>query len=121
YFLLCLSALLTCAYMYRGGHSYGLQLQALIVLTGLTTAAFYGWFPLFLPELFPTRMRATGQGVCYNTGRVFAAFGAVYGGQLVKSFGGDYARAGSIVILVYFVGMATIWLAPETKGKPLPE
>lgn len=121
YFLLCLSALVTCAYMYRGGHSYGLLLQLLIAITGFTTAAFYGWFPLFLPELFPTRMRATGQGVCFNTGRVFAAAGAIYGGQLVRSFDGDYARAGSVVILVYVIGMIAIWFVPETKGKPLPE
>ncbi|MDZ4860145.1 MAG: MFS transporter [Candidatus Hydrogenedentes bacterium] len=121
YFLLCLSSLVTCGYMYLANLEYGLTLQLLILLTGFTTAAFYGWFPLFLPELFPTRMRATGQGVCYNTGRVFAAFGAVFGGQLVKSFGGDYARAGSIIILVYLVGMAIIWLAPETKGHALPD
>jgi hypothetical protein len=87
----------------------------------LATASFYGWFPLYFPELFPTRVRATGQGLSYNFGRIFAAIGAVTQGQLVSSFGGSYARAGAIVTLIYLVGMACIWLAPETKGKPLPE
>ncbi len=87
----------------------------------MTTAAFYGWFPLYLPELFPTRSRATGQGVGYNSGRIFAAFGAIAGGQLVAAFGGDYARMGSMITLIYLAGMLMIWVAPETKGRPLPE
>ena len=46
------------------------------------TAAFYGWMPLYLPELFPTRVRATGQGLCFNFGRVVAAVGALYMGEI---------------------------------------
>jgi hypothetical protein len=76
---------------------------------------------LYLPELFPTRVRATGQGVSYNSGRILAAAGALLQGSLVQSFGGSYARAGAIVTLVYLLGMVLIWLAPETKGKPLPD
>ena len=90
-------------------------------LVGAFTAAFYGWLPLYLPELFPTRMRATGQGLAFNAGRILAAAGAVYGGQLVQAFEGSYARAGAIITLVYVVGMVIIWFAPETKGKPLPD
>jgi hypothetical protein len=77
-------------------------------------------FPLYFPELFPTRVRATGQGLCYNAGRIFAAVGALTQGQLVGHFNGSYARAGAIITLIYLPGMALIWLAPETKGKPLP-
>ncbi len=121
FFLLCVSSLVTCGILYRTGLSYGLMFQTMVFLAGATTAAFYGWFPLFLPELFPTRARATGQGVCYNTGRVFAAAGAVLGGQLVGLFGGDYARMGAVITLIYLLGMVLIWFVPETKGKPLPE
>jgi hypothetical protein len=42
-------------------------------------------------------------------------------GTLVNYFHGSYAKAGAVVTLIYLVGMAIIWLAPETKGKPLPE
>jgi hypothetical protein len=41
-------------------------------------------------------------------------------GSLVKHMGG-YARAGATITLVYTLGLVVIWLAPETKGKPLPE
>ena len=121
FFLLCVSSLAVCGFLYRGGLPYGPGFQLMVFATGASTAAFYGWFPLFLPELFPTRARATGQGVCYNTGRVFAAVGAVLGGRLVGWFDGDYARMGATITLVYILGMVLIWFVPETKGKPLPE
>jgi len=91
------------------------------VVVGFFTAAFYGWLPLYLPELFPTRVRATGQGLSFNFGRIFAAFGALGTGQLMGFFGGSYPRACATITLVYLVGMVLIWLAPETKGKPLPD
>ena len=50
-----------------------------------------------------------------------AGFGALQMGTLVERLGGSYERAGATIVLVYFVGMITIWFAPETRGKPLPE
>ena len=120
YFLLSLGSLLACAWLFRAVDSYGPLFLTLTFLVGGLTAAFYGWLPLYLPELFPTRVRATGQGLAFNAGRILAAVGAIYSGQLVQAFGGSYARAGAIITLVYVVGLAIIWLAPETKGKPLP-
>lgn len=121
YFALCLGSLIICQVLFRAFDQYNGALIGMIFMAGMFTAAFYGWFPLYLPELFPTRVRATGQGVSYNTGRVFAAFGAILSGQLVANFGGDYAKMGSVITLIYLAGMAAIWFAPETKGKPLPE
>lgn len=125
YFILCMSSLIMCGALYIGHLSgilpYGATFKVMVFLVGMTTAAFYGWFPLFLPELFPTRMRATGQGVCFNSGRVLAAVCAYFSGQLVGFFGGDYAKMGAVVMLVYFIGMAMIWFAPETKGRALPD
>ncbi|MGH8018331.1 MAG: MFS transporter [Opitutaceae bacterium] len=121
YFFLCLVSLILCAVLYRGIDSYGPAFLVLSFLCGAFTAAFYGWFPLYLPELFPTRVRATAQGVGYNSGRIFAAFGALGAGQLVSFYEGSYARMGATITLVYIVGMVVIWMAPETKGQPLPD
>ena len=56
-------------------------------LAGGMTAAFYGWFPLYLPELFPTAVRpATGQGFAYNFGRILAAIGGLKNGDLSALF-----------------------------------
>ena len=109
----------------RGGLKRGNKepgaVAALVLLVGGTTAAFFGWLPLYLPELFPTRVRATGQGMCYNTGRILAAIGTELMGWLLHHFEGSYARAGAAITLVYALGLVIIWLGPETKGKPLPE
>src|SRR5262249_41024416 len=121
YFLLCAGSLICCAILFRGIHSYGAAFLTMTFLVGAFTAAFYGWLPLYLPELFPTRVRATGQGLGFNAGRILAAVGAVYNAELVRAFDGSYAKAGAVLTLVYVVGLFIIWAAPETKGKPLPE
>lgn len=121
YFVLCFLSLGLCAWMWRGFAIYDATLMAVIFAVGAATAAFYGWLPLYLPELFPTRSRATGQGLGYNLGRVLAAVGAIYNGQLVAHYRGSYARAGAVVTLIYIAGMILIWFAPETRGRPLPE
>ena len=121
YFALCLLSLLLCGWLFRYVNEYGLAFLISVTLVGAATAAFYGWLPLYLPELFPTRVRATGQGLCYNSGRILAAVGALTQGQLVAAYSGSYARAGATVTLIYVVGLAIVWLAPETKDQPLPE
>jgi MFS family permease len=121
FFGLCVASLAITAVLFRGmPESYDARLLAVIFLTGAFTGSFYGWFPLYLPELFPTRVRATGQGVCYNAGRVLAAGGALMQGQLVGAFDGSYARAGATVTLVYVLGLLFIWAGPETAGRELP-
>ena len=121
YFVLCLGSLLICAGLFRFVGHYGRIFLFLVFLAGGVTAAFYGWLPLYLPELFPTRVRATGQGLCYNFGRLLAAAGALAQGQLVSAYGGSYAKAGATITLIYALGLMLIWLAPETKDMPLPD
>jgi MFS family permease len=121
YFTLCLLSLASCAWLFRGFDSYGPGFLILGCFVGGVTAAFYGWLPLYLPELFPTRVRATGQGLAFNSGRVLAAVGALQMGSLMQHFDGSYAKAGALITLIYILGLFVIWLAPETKGRPLPE
>lgn len=121
YFLLCLGSLLSCAWLFRGIGSYGTPFLTLTFVVGAITAAFYGWLPLYLPELFPTRVRATAQGLAFNTGRILAAVGALQMGALMQTFHGSYAQAGAVITLIYAFGLILIWFAPETRNKPLPE
>lgn len=120
YFVLSLLSLAATSILFRANDTYDTQLRVSALACGLATAAFYGWLPLYLPELFPTRVRATGQGLSFNLGRIFAALGAVQGGELVRICGGDYARAGSMMAWIYALGLVVIWFGPETRGRELP-
>ena len=132
YCLFCFLSLLSTWLLYVGSVRYGSFFLTASFVAGMFTAAFYGWFPLYLPELFRTRVRATGQGFGYNFGRVLAAIGALQTGNLIGLFASDWELSGitirhglpaacSVIALIYVVGMLVIWIAPETKGKPLPE
>ncbi len=121
YFGLCLFSLVVCGFLFGWLREYNGFFLFVSGLAGCATAAFYGWLPLYLPELFPTRVRTTGQGLSYNFGRILAAVGVLCMGQLMSLFHGSYPHACGTIILVYVVGMVLIWFAPETKGRPLPE
>jgi hypothetical protein len=69
--------------------SYG-TLQFLLVIIGICQGVF-GLFTMCLPPLFPTLLRTTGAGFCYNIGRIFAAFGTIFFGLINKV--NDYRTA----------------------------
>jgi MFS family permease len=114
-------AFLTSQILFRTFDTFNAGFIVMVAVMGVSVVSFYGLLPLYLPELFPTRIRASGTGVAFNSGRIFAAVGAITTGSLIGYFNGDYAKAVSAITLVYLVGMVVIWFAPETKGKPLPE
>lgn len=97
--------------------SYGTVLTMLPALGFFTNGIFSG-FPVYLPELFPTRIRATGAGFCFNAGRVLAASGPFLTGYLVAHLG-SFARAASAIALIYVLGMLVLLCARETKGLEL--
>jgi MFS family permease len=132
YCLLCLLSLGSVYWLFLGNTTYGPVLLAAAFAAGVCTASFYGWLPLYLPELFRTRVRATGQGFGFNFGRILAAVGVLQTGNLMGLFKegaviggltlpGGYPLACSVMSLIYVVGVVLIWFAPETRGKPLPE
>jgi MFS family permease len=99
------------------GWSYSVVVLLLPVVGFFTNGIFSG-FPVYLPELFPTRIRATGAGFCFNAGRVLAAGGPFLTGVLVLHLG-SLARALSFVAVIYVCGMAVLPFARETRGQAL--
>ncbi|HVX67949.1 MAG TPA: MFS transporter [Bryobacteraceae bacterium] len=87
---------------------------------GFFTNGIFSGFPVYLPELYPTRIRATGAGFCFNAGRVLAASGPFLTGYLIVQLG-TFARAASAVALIYIVGMVVLLFARETKGRALTD
>jgi MFS family permease len=95
-------------------------------LLGFGTLAPFGGYALYFPELFPTRLRTTGTGFCYNTGRYASALGPAALGYLGASLHGKFDVAGfrlaaASVSCAYLIGIVALIWAPETMDQPLPE
>jgi MFS family permease len=121
YIWLCLVSFGSCTLLFRSFHTYSVPFVIVTGLVGFTSASFYGWLPQYLPELFPTRVRATGQGVCYNFGRILTALSAWKVSSLMAWFHNSYAQAGAAVVVIYIIGIIAILFLPETHGQPLPD
>jgi len=99
----------------------------MIPLMGFFQLALFGGYAIYLPELFPTRLRSTGTSFCYNVGRLFAAAGPFALGLMTSQLYSGYEQpyplryAGVTMCSVFFLGLLVVPFLPETKDKPLPE
>ncbi|RYI09302.1 MAG: hypothetical protein EON48_14135 [Acetobacteraceae bacterium] len=119
-------------------------------LMGFFHLTVFAGFSIYLPELFPTRLRATGVSFCYNVGRYLAALGPLLLGTMIASFAAKaetaavaeagasatdaalatikaaakidaFRDAASWMCLIFLLGVVVLPFLPETKGQPLPE
>jgi len=88
-------------------------------IMGFVLLSMFGGYAIYFPELFPTRLRSTGTGFCYNVARFVAAAAPFIFGHLSGMVGLRYAAL--LVSSVFLIGLLIIPFAPETKGKALPE
>jgi MFS family permease len=89
-------------------------------VNGFFTLGQYSWMPVWLPELFPTRVRATGIAFAFNAPRFIAFLGPLFAGWLIVQFGG-FSQAAMTFAYIYLLGFAAALFLPETRGKPLPD
>ena len=93
----------------------------LAAINGFFTLGQFSWMPIYLPELFPTPVRATALAVVFNISRYVAGFGPLVAGVLIAQLGG-LAQAATLFGLIYVLGLViTPFSGPETRGQPLPE
>lgn len=122
YFAVSAFALICSQYLFWFLHPQDLQFMFWYGALGFFSGFFFGWLPLCLPELFPTRVRATGAGVSFNFGRIITAFGVlVAGGLLHKFFNGSYADIGKITSFIYVFGMIVVFFIPTTAKEGLTD
>jgi MFS family permease len=91
----------------------------MLPMMGFAQLAVFAGYSIYFPELFPTRLRGTGVGFCYNTVRYLAAPAPTLFGYLSTFM--SFRTAAIMMSTVYVVGAVALIWAPETKGKPLPE
>lgn len=113
---------------------------------GYCQLSIFAGFAIYLPELFPTRLRSTGTSFCYNVGRFIAASGPITLGVLASNLAKNakaalpvisdetlrksaeaaaelaaFRSAGTWMCLIFLLGLVALLFLPETKGRPLPE
>jgi MFS transporter, SHS family, sialic acid transporter len=121
YFLVSLFSVLLGEYIYLYLTPADKSFWPFVFALGFVSTIFFGWLPLYLPELFPTYARATGAGVSFNFGRILSALGVLGTGAITAYFHEDYGRAGSITTLVFALGMIVILFAPDTTRDRLKD
>jgi MFS family permease len=99
-------------------------------LMGMAQLSVFAGFAIYLPELFPSKLRSTGTSFCYNFGRFAAAAGSFFSAKLTQDVFGAYKEvdpslplryAAMTMCAIFLVALFTLPFADETKGKPLPE
>ena len=98
---------------------------------GACQLGLFAGFAIYLPELFPMRLRSTGVSFCYNVGRFVAASGPFTLGKLQASLKAGattpteqidaFRNAASYMSVIFLLGLLALYFLPETKGRPLPE
>ncbi len=121
YFLISLGAVTSTLVLFNFTAPLQATFLPIVFVQGFVATLFFGWLPLYLPELFPTRIRATGSGLSYNSGRFVTAVLVFAASALFVVFHGDYSKVGSVCALVYGLGMIVIFWAPDTTGKSLDD
>jgi hypothetical protein len=102
-----------------------MQVYLLLPILGFATLSLFGGYSIYFPELYPTRLRSSGTGFCYNVGRVLAAavimFRIPIRDALINTGSANVFRNLSVILAgVYLLGLLVLFWAPETKDKPLP-
>lgn len=101
--------------------THDLHLIVLVAaINGFFTLGQYSWMSVWMPELFPTRMRATGMAFAFNAPRFIAFLGPLFAGLMISKLGG-FSNVAVAFSFIYILGFVAVPFLPETKGRPLPE
>jgi hypothetical protein len=103
---------------FLGARTYAQTLWLLPVMAFFVVGMHAG-YAIYFPELFPTRLRATGSSFCFNVGRLL-------GGGMLLVRGGlrawlDLRHAVVVMAGLFVAGLLLLWFAPETRGQELPQ
>lgn len=85
---------------------------------GFFTLGMHAGYAVYFPELYPTRMRGTGAGFCFNMGRLGTAAAFLIFGFAVKL---EPESQALLLSPLYLLGAVVVLFGRETRGEELPE
>ena len=121
-FVLCLVVTI---FVFNGLHT-STDAYWMLPMMGFAQLSVFGGYSIYFPEIFPTRLRGTGVGFCYNTVRYLAAAFPpmlMYLDTAMVNQGVEepFRKAATYLSFIFVLGLVALIWAPETKGQPLPE
>lgn len=109
-----LGGFVTALVVFLGSYSQ-FQLYFLLPIFGFLTLGMHAGYAIYFPELYPTRLRGTGTGFCFNAGRIAAAPILFLGGWMQKDWGYSLGEACTLLSFLYLLGVIVLIFAPETR------
>lgn len=106
-------------YLFLGVDSWDMYPYLLPVFGYFVFGVFSG-HAVYLPELFPTQVRATAVSFCNGTGRVITSFGPLFAGLITPLIGGQFSTATAIMTCFAGLSILAMLLGRETRGEDLP-
>src|SRR5688572_26214594 len=96
-------------------------LMAIGPLLGFVGHGYFSMFGSFLAELFPTEVRATGQGLAYNAGRGLGALAPFTIGALAAVPRIGIGSALALTSAFFLLGAVLLYTLPDTAGRALED
>jgi MFS family permease len=103
-------------YLALGSYAY---YHLMLVVFGYFVFGVFSGHAIYLPELFPTHVRATAVAFCNGTGRIITSFGPLVAGLLVVPFG-SFNNAAAFMTCFAVLSIIAMMIGRETRDDALP-
>lgn len=115
-----IGTLITGFYLYFGVDNYA-PYPYLLPVFGYFAFGVFSGHAIYLPELFPTHIRATAVSFCNGVGRIITSLGPLVAGLLVASFGGNFQKAAGVMTCFAMLSILAVLIGRETSNTSLPQ
>jgi MFS family permease len=92
----------------------------LLLIYGFFVLGVFSGHAVYIPELFPTHVRATAVSFCNGGARVITSFGPLVAGLLAAPFGGNFNKPAALMTCFALLSIYAMYLGRETRANPLP-
>ena len=92
----------------------------LLLIYGFFVLGVFSGDAVYIPELFPTHVRATAVSFCNGGARVITSFGPLVAGLLAAPFGGNFNKPAALMTCFALLSIYAMYLGRETRADPLP-